>query len=95
MDQNLMDFLHKEGYTNLRQLENKGICGISQSLFTFDLYYGLSASVWAGKYMFDSYNEALESLNNWTNTNTDPPGNWVKHKGETEYSNPNYIPTYL
>lgn len=86
---NLRYFLESEGYTNLRQIEGRGWCGLRQFLFTSGLCYGLDTKGYKGRYCFAKPSEAFKSLASWDGKG-DPEGDWIKHKGISgEYSNPN------
>jgi len=80
-------------WIEFRDIPNKGLCGIKRMAFTVGLCYNLNNNIvsanYEGRYCFHTKAQALEALNTWDGTG-DPPGNWIKHKGNTEYSNPNY-----
>jgi hypothetical protein len=81
--------LNIEGYYDLKRLAGRGICGIRSAIFTSDLCYGCDIEGFQGRYCFQTPGEARKSLKEW-NGQGDPPGNWIKHKGGSEYLNPNY-----
>lgn len=86
----LKQFLTDEGYTYLKEIPNKGLCGIKRFIFTTGLVYGLNEIGYKGRYCHHSHAEALEALNNW-NGQGHPKSNWVKHKGrDVDEGNPNY-----
>lgn len=87
--QELFEILESQGYTDLKQLDGRGIVGLHQFLFTTGLIYGLDESRYIGRYCFEREYEARAALDQWDGIN-DPSGNWIKHKGRIEYSNPNY-----
>lgn len=87
----LLAQLNHEGYTDIVDLPNRGFCGIFRFIFTVGLCYGLNEYAYKGRYCFESMADAREALRDWDGEG-DPPGNWIKHKGKVEYSNPNYIP---
>ena len=82
--------LEAYGYTDITDVPGKGICAILLGMFEVVLCYDLDKNLYeGGMYSFLTPEEAQESLKKWDGKN-DPPGNWIKHKGKTEYSNPNY-----
>lgn len=67
-------------------------CCIQRMMFTTALIVGLDKFLYKYRYCFHTYDEAVNSLNNWDGVN-DPPGNWIKRKGEGgDIINPFYIP---
>ncbi len=84
--------LLENGYSNIREIEGRGTCGVMRFLFTVGLCYGLDEWGYKGRYCFPSKSEAIEALNSWDG-NGDPSGDWIKHKGEIEYANPNKLTT--
>lgn len=78
-----------EEYAYKILLPDRGCCGIRRMAFTTGLFYGITEFVYEGRYCFHTFKEAAAALAVWSGTG-DPPGNWIKHKGHTEYSNPNY-----
>lgn len=94
----LIDFLKKNGYYNLRHIEGVGICGMRNFLFTIGLCYGLTRNGFSGRYCYprDLGSESTTecdvetALKVWNGKNS-PVGNWIKHKGEQgDWTNPNY-----
>lgn len=88
MNPQLKHFLENEGYSNLREVPGRGLCGTYRFLFTTGLVYGIDESGYKGRYCYETAQEAVEALSEWDGEN-DPGGEWIKHKGKTEYSNPN------
>lgn len=84
----LIKFLYSQGYFDLKEISGRGLCGLSRFAFTIGLSYGLDEIGRQGRYCFDNLQDARFSLENWYGIK-DPPGNWIKHKGKTEYANPN------
>lgn len=90
MKTELKEFLENEGYCHLTEINGRGVCGVMRFMFTYGLVYGLDESGYKGRYCFDNAIEAAVSLAVWSGSG-DPSGKWIKHKGDTEYSNPNLI----
>jgi len=86
----LKTFLENEGcYFDLKEIKGRGFCGLEIMIFTTRLWYGLTYEGREGGYDYKSLNEAKAALNLWDGI-SDPPGNWIKHKGgKGEYLNPN------
>lgn len=85
----LIEAMKEQGYKNLRYVPNKGVCGTYRFAFTAGLVYGMSEDCYAGRYCYHTWQEAVAALREWDGSG-DPSGNWIKHKGYVEYSNPNY-----
>lgn len=84
----IFDLMRKEGYTHLREVPGRGLCGLQQFVYTWGLCYGLDEHGIAGRYCFDCRFEAVQALFEWDGTG-DPPGRWIKHKGSAgEWGNP-------
>lgn len=89
--ENLIELLKNEGYTDFKYIENVGLCAINRFMFTHGLLVDLSTIGYDRRYCFHSYEEALNSLNNWDGKDH-PSGNWIKAKGlGIDLINPNYI----
>lgn len=79
----------KGEYTVLCRISGRGVCGLGRMAYTVGLFYGINKIGYTGRYCFHTLSEATKALLEWGGDG-DPPGNWIKHKGEIEYSNPNY-----
>lgn len=90
MDNNqLKEFLAENGYSNLKEIEGRGMCGLTRMLYTTGLCYNLTKEGLEGRYCYENKFDAVKALEQWDGKD-DPPGQWIKHKGGTgEYSNPN------
>ena len=88
MNTDLFNELEKEGYSHLREIPGRGIVGIMNFAFTTAILYGLDEIGYVGRYSYESRYEAIKELNLWDGKQ-DPGGDWIKHKGWKEYSNPN------
>lgn len=83
-------YLTDAGFLDLREIPGRGICGLKPFIFTTGLCYNLQMNdfnIYDGRYCFPTFEDAFFSLKNWDGIG-DPPGDWIKHKGRTEYSNP-------
>lgn len=81
-DQKLLEYLTAQGYSHLTRLHNRGMCGIKEMVFTWNICIGMDMSGMVGQFFFDTEKEAEFSIRNWRDGLVDPPGNWVKYKGE-------------
>jgi len=83
-----------EGYYNLRWLwyeDNWVLCGLRRMAFTVGLFYGIDQTGYIGRYCFELEHDAEEVLESLLDIPDDLiiKGNWIKHKGHIEFSNPN------
>lgn len=85
---NLFETLEKEGYYNLKNIPNKGICGLRRFLFTTGLCYGIDEYSHAVRYCYQTNADAVEAIEEWDGNGDPKDENWIKHKGTKEYSNP-------
>jgi len=86
----LFTFLKDQGYTNLKYIPNRGVCGIQRMAFSVGLFEGLTFNSVKGRWCFPTMLEAKLALEYWDGVD-DPTGNWIKYKGDIEYSNPKNI----
>lgn len=82
------------GYKNVKFIPGRGICAIgTHFIFTAAIIYGIdpSGDFWTGRYCYPLHkvNDLVAAFRIWDGKE-DPIGQWVKHKGLTEYTNPNY-----
>lgn len=75
------NYLRANGYSMLMDKDSSKLCGIGQSIFTWDLYVNLDENGFSGKYMYETKGEAIRAIIDWDG-NGDPGGNWIKYKGE-------------
>ena len=68
------------GYTRLRVIPGRGICGVLKYLFTWGLTYGINDIGYEGRWCYDNHIEPTIYLEEWDGTG-DPKGNWIKYKG--------------
>jgi hypothetical protein len=88
----LTEILKKEGYTDFKYIESKGLCAINRFMFTHGVLVNLSEIGYARRYCFHTYAEAKIALMLWDGTSEHISGNWIKCKGDcNDLSNPNYI----
>lgn len=86
----MKEFLESQGYYDIREIRGRGLCGLYRFIFTVGLCYGLDEYSYKGRYCFDSASEAKKAIDTWDGKE-DPDGDWIKHKGSVEYSNPKLI----
>lgn len=93
MNDDILKIAKENNYEHLFYIKNKGICCIARFIFTTAILYNINEIGYEGRYCFHTYKEALASLIYWKENPElkHPPGNWIKHKGEYEFSNPDYI----
>ncbi len=88
----LKEMLSQEGYANLVEIPNQGLCGILHLMFTFGLCTGLTKFGYDRRYCYHSEKEATDALVEWTGESEHPSGNWIKCKGScVDLRNPLYI----
>ncbi len=88
----LRAFLTKEGYKELKVIPGRGVCGLMGFMYTVGLVWGLDRYSYKGRWCYprEFAPQAVIALRIW-NGEGDPLFNWIKYKGNTEYSNPNFI----
>jgi hypothetical protein len=85
----LIDYLKTEGYYNIKEIPERGICGLRDFIFTCGLVIGMDEGGYFGRYCYRTKQEAIDAIESWDGQG-DPPGDWVKYKGNGgERSNPN------
>lgn len=88
-DLTIVAALKREGYQGVRQLPNGEWVGVFPFLYTAGLCVGLTPWGYRTRYCYESRSEAHMVALIWDGTG-DPPGNWVKRKGDREYLNPQW-----
>ena len=84
----LIAYLKSEGYSDIREIPGRGICGLRDFIFTTGLVIGMDETQYYGRYCYSSKDDALKALNEWEGDG-DPSGPWIKYKGYPgERSNP-------
>ena len=81
LTEQLKAFLEEEGYTRLKEIEGRGVCGVKQFMFTWAIVYGLDEMGLRGRWCYNNAIEPVVYLETWDGKE-DPPGNWIKYKGE-------------
>ena len=71
--------LTREGYREVRDVPEHGLCGLRDFLFTTGLVTGLTESGYKGRYCYEYLKDASAGLAAWDGAG-DPLGPWVKHK---------------
>lgn len=79
MTAELEAYFNHMGYSDVREVPNKGICGIRVMLFTYGLFYTLDESGYKGRYCYETYEEAQIALKYWDGEGH-PVGNYLAHK---------------
>jgi hypothetical protein len=88
----LKKYLESEGYTGIREIEGRGIYGVHRFIFTTAIVYGIDETGYKSRWCYPHslIMELAIAYSKWDGIG-DPEGNWIKHKGYMEYSNPNLI----
>ena len=88
----LHDSLTIDGYRMLREIPGRGITGIFRFVFTTGIVTGIDEFGYTRRWCYENHADAVQALNTW-NGEGDPPGDWIKSKGDGgEYSNPKLLP---
>ncbi len=77
----MIELLNAEGYLNVREVPGRGYCGLMRFMFTTGLIWGLSESGYRGRWCYATQEEAGAAFAEWDGVG-DPPGRWIKYKGE-------------
>ena len=88
-DIRLIAVYERIGYKHLHIISSRGLRGLHRFMFTTGLVYGLDSCGYVGRYCYENYADALDALISWDGIGDPPDSNWIKHKGEVEYSNNN------
>lgn len=84
----LHDFLLAEGYSHLRNIGTRGLCGLKRMAFTVGVFEGLNYEGYSGRWCFETFGEAETAILN-LDDKEEPIGDWIKYKGARgEYPNP-------
>jgi hypothetical protein len=86
----------EDGYSLLRWLwyEDKWVlCGMRRMAFTIGLFYGIDETGYIGRWCFPNLMDATVIYATLEEIPDDLVigGNWIKHKGYIEFSNPNSL----
>lgn len=60
---------------------------VHQFIFTFGLLVGVTTTTYRTRFCYEHMSDAIVALATWDG-HGDPPGPWIKEKGEIERSNP-------
>lgn len=77
----LKKLLESEGYTDIKEINGRGLCGLYRFIFTTGLVTGLDSTGYSGRYCYSSKADALKALESWDGQE-DPSGDWIKYKGK-------------
>lgn len=75
------------GYESVRLLASGEYAGLMSFLYTTGLCVGLEQAGYRTRFCFPDQASAIQALNHWDG-HGDPPGPWLKQKGEIERDNP-------
>ena len=78
--------LTEQGYTNLKHIENKGICGILVHNNVIGLCYGITIEDYEGMYVYSNQIDAIKALKNWNGIGN-PTFNYIRHSGSIKHLN--------
>lgn len=67
-------------YEYLREIPNKGKCGVQVFIYTYGLVVGVDSTGYAGRYCYERKEDAVAALVIWDGV-ADPAGPWIKYKG--------------
>ena len=81
MDNELRKFLKNEGYFQITEVPEVGVCALYRFLFTVGLVVSINEIGYRGRYCYENLSDAKEALDIWDGQG-DPPGPWIKYKGE-------------
>jgi hypothetical protein len=84
----MADILLENGYFMARYKGERGLCGVRRFMFTSAIVYGITEEGYTGRWCYETLSEATDEFQKWDGIG-DPGGDWIKHKGLTEYKNPN------
>ena len=59
---------HVHGYDHVREIDGVGFVGISRFIYTVGVLWGLDETGYAGRFCFDTYNDAVLFLRDWDGT---------------------------
>lgn len=87
--------LNDQGYSDLKYIEGRGICGVRRFMFTTGLVYGIDDYGYAGRYCYTHNFDARKALRDWDGVGDPGDDQWIKHKGGIgEYRNPKSTDIY-
>lgn len=65
MNSKLQDILDQNGYVDVREVENWGVCGIQRFLYTCGICYGMDEGGIKGRFCFSTMQNAQLFLRDW------------------------------
>lgn len=81
ISEELKTHLESEGYVGVREIPRQGVCACFRFMFTVGLVVGIDSMGYKGRYCYPGPGAALTALITWDGKG-DPPGEWIKYKGE-------------
>lgn len=81
LNEKLLTSLTSDGYTNLQEIEGRGIVGIQRFIYTTAIVYGLNEDSYEGRWCYHTQWDAVAALKEWNGVG-DPSGEWIKYKGK-------------
>jgi hypothetical protein len=81
MSEQLEKFFKELGFEGVKYIQGKGYCGVQKYAFTYGLVYNIDITGYQGRYCYPNKFNALAALQIWDGQG-DPPGLWIKHKGD-------------
>lgn len=73
--------VEEHDYLHCREIAGHGLCGVARFLFTTGLVLGIEETGYRGRYCYEHRMDAIGALMDWNGIG-DPPGPWIKYKGE-------------
>lgn len=75
----LIEFLHDNGYTHIKVMQDDTLCAIQRQLYTVAIVVGIDREGYRRRYCYEREYDAREALVQWDG-NGDPSGPWIKEK---------------
>jgi hypothetical protein len=73
-------YLEEQGYVQVREIPERGICALRKFMYTTGIVYGLDDSGYKGRWCYASMPMAVVAFSQWDGVG-DPPMDWIKYKG--------------
>lgn len=70
------------GYYPVRLMPTGEVCGIQRQMYTVGLFVGIDTYGYRTRFCFPEFDSALRALMEWDGVGDNPPGPWIKEKGE-------------
>lgn len=84
------NFDPREYYSDTREIEGRGLCGLEVFMHTTGIVWGIDEYSKAGRWCYEHHADAVEAFAAWNGVG-DPPGPWIKYKGECERLGPGAV----